>query len=479
MAVAVIFAAAPLCHRASAQSLSPDQYYALTHPSSGPPPIHVDETDGTLTKPLHDFLAAPDPDFAWSIVHPADANGPLQLTVTSQNWRGKDWTHRVRIYQPAKLEFQGAAVIQVMGFAMTYDGLFGQVGANSIGVPFVLVNDVPNQPLDGQIEDDLLASSLTRMFKTGDPTQSLIFPMTRSIVRCMDAVQAWSKDQPGGPITKFIVVGPSKRGWAAWLAAAEDPRVAGLVPLAYNNLRLQRQIRHQMNQWHEFSQFLEPYTQTGIIEDIESPDGARLMAQSDPWSFRKLLTMPKLVVDSTNNGFWTPDAYNIYGDDIPPPTNLPQLVGSLAAWTRRVLEGQKEPLLQADIVRGGRNGAGFTVQVAADEPGGLGLWCAFAKTSDFRNAEWDLIPADPLKQPAPGTTSYRATIPIPDPPEGCTWAGAFVEGSFAGKPQPLRVTSRLYLWPLNGRLTAPFTPDVAITANSDKEAKGAGDPAAR
>ena len=434
---------------------------------------NVDAPEEAFTQPLHDFLAAPDPDFGWSVVHAADANGPLLLKVTSQSWRGQDWTHRVRIFEPERAEFPGAAVIQVMGFATTYDGLFGQVGANAIGVPFILVNDVPNQPLDGQIEDDLLASSLSRMFATGDASQSLIFPMTKSIVRCMDAIEAWSKDRPDGPINRFIVLGPSKRGWAVWLAAAEDPRVVGMVPLAYNNLRIQKQIPHQLNQWGEYSLFLKPYTETGIVQEIQSPAGSRLMAQIDPWSFRRLLTMPKLVVDSTNNGFWTPDAYNLYGDGIPPPTNLlffpneghklegalPQLVGSLAAWTRRLLGGEKEPLIQAEMKRDPQNGNGFVADVAANEAGGLGLWCAFARTADFRNAEWDLIPATPLKLPVDGTTgyratsyratSYRATIPIPDPPPGCTWAGAFVEGSFDGKPQPLRVTSRLYLWPLS------------------------------
>ncbi len=36
-------------------------------------------------------------------------------------------------------------------------------------------------------------------------------------------------------ITKFIVAGASKRGWAAWLTALSDPDVDAVVPFVMNH----------------------------------------------------------------------------------------------------------------------------------------------------------------------------------------------------------------------------------------------------
>jgi PhoPQ-activated pathogenicity-related protein len=47
--------------------------------------------------------------------------------------------------------------------------------------------------------------------------------MTKSVVRAMDAIQAFSRTRDDlTNIDDFLLISMSKRGWAAWLAAAVD-----------------------------------------------------------------------------------------------------------------------------------------------------------------------------------------------------------------------------------------------------------------
>src|SRR5438093_4658446 len=104
--------------------------------------------------------------------------------------------------------------------------------ARKTRAPVAFLYHIPNQPLlDGKKEDALIAETFVRYLKTKDGAWPLLFPMVKSLVRAMDALQDFCKKELGLEIRRFIVSGASKRGWTTWLTGAVDPRVEAIVPV--------------------------------------------------------------------------------------------------------------------------------------------------------------------------------------------------------------------------------------------------------
>ncbi len=412
-------------------------------------------------QPITAFLAKPETAFSWRETARGEKNGPVSLEMTSQTWRGHVWKHHLTIFRPAKLEFPHAALISIQTRPTAFDGLLGQIAANRTGALFVSLYDVPNQPLWGKTEDELLAFSLEKAFETKDLSWPLVFPMAKSVTAAMSALSGWSDTQKGAKIEKFILVGASKRGWAAWLAAS-DKRVAGLVSIGYNNLNVEKQIPNQKAQWGELSPLLQAYTKRGLFQKMQTPSGKNIMAAVDPWALRNQITAPKFVIDSTNNGFWTLDAFDQYADGLKGQTSflmlpnaghymensMPQLFGSIGAWSRRVLTKEAWP---DDIPIQISNLPDHKVRLLAgvttfakpeNQAQTLRFWFAFSPSADFREAKWEQMEQKGFLAGNARTWS-KIDLPISaDKP----FIAAFAEAEFADSPQPLRLTSRVLMW---------------------------------
>lgn len=392
------------------------------------------------TQPLDTYLKQPD-GFAWKKT--AQNGSTTTLSLTSQTWQGVKWQHQIRIYQPKKLLFPGRAVMQLTTQPFAWDDITGRLAADKIGATFVSVYDVPNQPIWGRTEDGLFGYSLQKMFETRDPSWSLAFPMAKSATRAMDAVQSWSKSQKK-PLSQFVMIGFSKRGLAAWLAAT-DPRVMGLVSIGYNNLNVEKQAPNQLAQWGQYSPLLRAYTRNGLIEKIYSPVGQKLTATWDPYSFRARLTMPKLIIDATNNGYWTLDAFDLYAADLKGQYNLlyvanaghfmenaiPSVFGSVGSWCRAILENK--PPTQPKLLK---NGDGWVFE--AKDATTAQLFYAFSASKDFRAVDFQPLPM----QRSPNGTF---TAKIPAAPAQKPVVAVFGEGSWSRAGLPLKLTSRVMM----------------------------------
>ncbi|NUQ01910.1 MAG: phenylacetic acid degradation protein, partial [Armatimonadetes bacterium] len=261
---------------------------------------------------LLEYVNTPDPSYAWS-VGSSTTPGVVHLNLTSQTWQNIAWQHTVGIIRPAQVRYPDLVILLITGGQPgPEESLLGQLLANTLGATFAVIWQIPNQPLWGMREDDLIAHTFEQLLATGDSSWPLLFPMTKAAMRAMDAIQEYGQQTWGVRPTRFITTGASKRGWTTWLTAAADPRVVALMPMVYDNLNLAAQMEHQIELWGRYSPSIDDYTRRGLQQKLASPEGQRLAAMVDPYTYRDRITQPKLIVNAANDSYWTVDALNYY-----------------------------------------------------------------------------------------------------------------------------------------------------------------------
>ncbi|HCO84802.1 MAG TPA: PhoPQ-activated pathogenicity-like protein PqaA type, partial [Arenibacter sp.] len=123
---------------------------------------------------------------------------------------------------------------------------FAQVAEKNKAI-VAIVRQVPNQPLyDGLTEDELISFTLHNYKNDKDLTWPLLFPMVKSAVRAMDAVQEFSSKNLEKEVTRFTVTGASKRGWTTWLTGANDKRVETIAPMVIDVLNMPVSLDYQI-----------------------------------------------------------------------------------------------------------------------------------------------------------------------------------------------------------------------------------------
>ncbi len=166
---------------------------------------------------LYDYLAKKDPSFSFGWKDAARG----EIEMVSQTWQGHPWKHTIIIKQPPKLQTKGTAILYITGdgpFKGDYLDLALITAAT--GMPTAMLFDIPNQPIDGMKEDDLIAHTFEKYLETKDENWPLLFPMTKSAIRAMDAVEDDDEVDSENPIHNFVVTGASKRGWTTWFVGA-------------------------------------------------------------------------------------------------------------------------------------------------------------------------------------------------------------------------------------------------------------------
>ena len=276
---------------------------------------------GGVRADLLDYVKKPEPHFAWKLKGKTETPFGViyDLELTSQTWEGVDWTHSLQVYQP-----KGVAPTDVMLLYNTggkpNEGTiaYGMIVAKKVGAPCAFLYDIPNQPLlGGKKEDALIAETFVRYLDTKDNDWPLLFPMTKSLVKAMDALQAFSKEEWKAEVKGFVVSGASKRGWTTWLTGAADPRVRAIAPMVIDTLNMVEQMKHQKETLGRYSDMIHDYTERGLVPIPDKDEARQLWKMIDPYFYRDRLTMPKLLICGANDQYWSTDALNLYWDGLP------------------------------------------------------------------------------------------------------------------------------------------------------------------
>jgi len=120
-----------------------------------------------------------------------------------------------------------------------------------------------------------------------------------------------------GKIENFCVTGASKRGWTTWTIASVDKRVKCAIPVVLDCLNMKTQFVNWFKNLGAWSFALYPYWVEGLTSYIESWQFEKMMDIVDPYSYRKRLTMPLLVITATGDEFFAPDDSYFYFNDLP------------------------------------------------------------------------------------------------------------------------------------------------------------------
>ncbi|CAI5529520.1 unnamed protein product, partial [Closterium sp. Naga37s-1] len=179
-------------------------------------------------------------------------------------------------------------------------------------------------------EDELMAFSFAMALKHPDEIEwQLSMPMAKSIVRGMDALQLASREIfPHLPVEGFVLMGVSKRGLMAWLTAAMDKRVVGIVAYGFDLLDFGRNFQHLHDSLGAWPVILKFYAIFNVTSQLQSPQFQRLTEDTDPYYYRERLTMPKLLVSAANDEVLALDDTYIWWNDLPEPKLLKIMANS-------------------------------------------------------------------------------------------------------------------------------------------------------
>ena len=362
---------------------------------------------------LFSYVAKPEPEFGWTVASKVDVGNceVVSIKLKSQVWEGIVWEHDLVIFSPKDTDIQDKMFLLNSGGKMKPDGLpYGVMLATMMKAPVAMLLGIPNQPLfEGKTEDNLIAETFVRYLDTKDDGWPLLFPMVKSLVKAMDAIQEYTAKEGPKRTEKFVVGGASKRGWTTWLTAAADPRVMAITPMVIDVLKMPEQMARQFECFGGPSEQILPYTARGLIPMPKTDDAQRLWKWVDPYSYRAKYTMPKLIVLGNNDRYWAPDALNLYWDELPGQKwinytpnaghNLTttgkdgakgdpmRAVRATAAFARYQFTGRTMPELtwKHDEV-----GDQLRLTVRSNPaPKEINLWHCAGPTKDIRDARWE------------------------------------------------------------------------------------------
>jgi PhoPQ-activated pathogenicity-related protein len=358
---------------------------------------------------LQEYVAAKDDAYAWKILRNERKDGALvyDVDLTSQVWQGITWQHALTVFVPANIQHKNTVLLFIYGGSTggrlgDEDQQMGQRLAAAAQMPVAFLSQVPNQPLLGdRKEDDLISETFLRYLDTKDAKWPLLFPMVKSAVRAMDAIEEIAEQEHSVIIDRFVVTGGSKRGWTTWLSAVADDRVAGIAPIVIDTLNFPAQMKHQKETWGQYSEQIADYTLKGLVDVMLKQPDVPLWRWVDPYTYRSELDLPKLVINGTNDRYWVIDALNIYWDDLVGEKHVLYVpnaghgldggregaLTTLAVFAQHIALQTSLPQLKW---KHDDDGESMRLAVRSNpKPKSVRLWTARSEDKDFRPDKWE------------------------------------------------------------------------------------------
>ena len=279
---------------------------------------------------LQSYLDNGDNSFKWEVQDSTKTDGArlYRILLTSQTWRDTVWNHELTVIVPDEISYNDGLLF-ITGGSITK----GQpnihkwekeeiVALTEVAITnkamVAIIWQIPNQPRYGGLtEDELISYTFHNFQNDSDYTWPLLFPMTKSAIKAMDAVQEFSSKTFDSKVNQFVVTGASKRGWTTWLTGAQDKRVKAIAPMVIDMLNMPVNIEYHKTTWGDYSIQIEDYVDLGIAQKVNTPEGLKLVQMVDPYAYRGQLTMPKMLFMGTNDEYWPVDAVKNYIDSIP------------------------------------------------------------------------------------------------------------------------------------------------------------------
>lgn len=380
---------------------------------------------------LTKYLEKTDNSFSWELENTIERDQLriYQLKLTSQRWRNLVWQHSLSIVVPQEIDNNRDGVLLFIsggnnkGANLHPDSDDEAVQAveaiaKQNKAVTALIKQVPNQPLfGGKTEDEIISYTLHKYQNDGDFTWPLLFPMVKSVVKGMDAIQEFIKKQNGPPVNQFLLTGYSKRGWTTWLTGANDDRVKAIAPAVIDVLNMPFNVDYQLKTWGDYSVEIQDYVRLGIAQDINTESGQELVTMIDPFSYRNKLTMPKLILIGTNDPYWPVDAVKNYFNQLPGESyifytpnaghdlnNGSKATPVLSEFFHEMLNGFDYPEWSYTYES---TQEGLSLSIQSEQPFDyIEQWRAHSTDRDFRDDQWTVHKIGPKE-----VTRFTTTMP--------------------------------------------------------------------
>lgn len=402
---------------------------------------------------LYQYVHEEDPNFSFEHIRSADEEGYSYhiLRVQSQKWLTTEevedplWWHWVTIVVPDEIR-NDVGFVWISGgdrednSPKNADQLIVQTALLS-GSVTIKVHNIPNQPTNfknddfgPRDEDELISYGWKKFLDGGSKDEDVEwlarFPMTKGVVRCVDAAFAYLKESQNLQIDQFTVGGASKRGWTTWATAMADPRVVAIVPVVIDLLNGIPSLEHHYKAYGFWAPAINDYVREEVMYQQRTPEYAKLLQHVEPYHYKEQLTMPKMIINASSDQFFLPDSWQFYYDSLQGEKHLRYIANighslrgtdalhTLIAFHTMVANKVDRPNFQWKVTDDQ-----FHISTPTSKPDSLILWTAINKEArDFR---FGTIGKSWKRSIIPIEEDGEYNIPLPTVKEG--WAASFVE----------------------------------------------------